>query len=233
MDLNDYLQRILSNLTPEDQEKAKRRGSEYVQMNLDEWWGKFAPDLPRFAFAKWDNSEWVNRCNPKVLEAVKAWRVFELDGDRLRAKHGMLLCAPTGAGKSTAVLARIHRAYAYARKMAGEGRLTVGHPPSIVWLNEQQLVEASWDNHDRMQKARTAGLLIIDEVGFAGGDQAVRGKTPAILDVMSARYDRSLPTVITSGMSVDDLARRYGLAVVRRMQNCADVLDLVSNKATA
>jgi sigma54-dependent transcription regulator len=227
MNLEGYLAKILESLTPENQEQAKRRGAEYVQLELDEWWGKIAPDLPRFPYARWENREWLERCSPRVVEAVKAWRVFELEKDKLRAKHGLLLCAPTGTGKSTAVLARIHRAYTHARKLAGEGKLTVGHPPTIVWITEQRLVQWSWDDNERMQRARDAGLLVVDEVGFAGGDQAVKGRTPAILDIMSARYDRSIPTVVTSGLCVDDLVRRYGVAVVRRMQNCADILDIV------
>lgn len=59
---------------------------------------------------------------------------------------------------------------------------------------------------------RGASVLVIDELGFESRDPE-----PDIFGLIDDRYARHRPTVVTSGLTRDDLIARYGFALVRRV----------------
>lgn len=209
-----------------DDEQLERRSREFYVDHVDGWWSKIARDLPDWSWARFSNKSWESRCDGKLLDAVKRWPVFELDANtRKLSPRALVVTAPTGAGKSTAVLARLYMANDKLRQATIDGRAKVKYPPPIAWYTEAQLLKASWNDDECLERAKRIPLLVLDELGFAGGDQAAKGKTPVILDVLCARYDRGLATVITSGLSLDQIGVRYGSAIARRMQTSANVYD--------
>lgn len=225
MSTQNVFEAILSQTKFSD-EGAEAKLREYHASFIDDWYSKFARDLPDWDWARYGNRSWEQRCDPKLLAFVKAWPVFSLDKAKQRlVPRSLVVTARTGSGKSTAVCARLHLAASNLRKATIDGKTTIKYPPPIAWYTEQQLLKASWDDDETMSRARKVQLLVLDELGFAGGDQAAKGKTPVILDVLCSRYDKGLATVVTSGMSLDQLAARYGSAIVRRLQNDADVFD--------
>lgn len=209
-----------------DDEQLERRSREFYVDHVDGWWSKIARDLPDWPWARFSNKSWESRCDGKLLDAVKRWPVFELNADtRKLSPRALVVTAPTGAGKSTAILARLYMAHDKLRQATIDGRARVKYPPPIAWLTEAQLLKASWNDDEQLERAKRIPMLVLDELGFAGGDQAAKGKTPVILDVLCARYDRGLATVITSGLSLDQIGVRYGSAIARRMQTNANVYD--------
>jgi hypothetical protein len=218
---------ILAAMTVDD-ERAKQREREWVASHVDEWWGEARKNLPAWKFARFGNQVWESRCDPKLLAVVKSWVPMTLSDGKL-VPQGMLLCAPSGAGKSTAVLARLYETASRLRRASLDGRSTVRYPPGLMWVSEQQLMTAQDERHAQLlNEARSVSLLVLDEFGFAGGHDAARGRTPIGLDILSNRYDQQLATVVTSGMSVAQLAKRYGVAITRRMQDGAKVVDMLA-----
>lgn len=214
-----------------DEDRAQQRYREHLVQHLDQWWARTCLGLPDLDFARFGNRAWLLRCNPRVIEAVKKWQPLErVSVDRVKA-NGLVLCGRTGVGKSTAVLARLHQVARKMRDATAAGTLAVKYPPSIGWVAEKKLVGAAFGDESELQRARRVGLLIIDEFGYAGGDRAQRGRTPAILDVMSERYDRQLPTVVTTGLRRDEIAARYGSAILRRMSTNATVVEVHDEEA--
>lgn len=218
---------ILAKVTIDD-ERAKQRECEWRASFIDEWWTQTQKNLPSWKFARFGNKVWESRCDERVLRAVREWSPMKLSNGKLVAQS-MVICAPSGAGKSTATLARLYDASKRLKDATIEGKSTVRYPPGILWVTEQQLLAAQEErNYQLMNDAREVSLLILDEFGFAGGHDAIKGRTPLGLDILSNRYDQELATVVTSGMSLGQLAKRYGMAITRRMENEAKVFDMLA-----
>jgi DNA replication protein DnaC len=108
-----------------------------------------------------------------------------------------LLLGPTGCGKTSVAryLVRHHRAYwvraidlSAASQRHGLGE---GVPPEI-------------------EIARSAGALVIDDIGQ-------ERDTLALYDVLDWRYARNLPTIATSGLTLEALTAHIGAEKVRRI----------------
>ena len=67
-----------------------------------------------------------------------------------------------------------------------------------------------------VRDAVAAPLLLLDDVG-----QEVVAGTAAIAHVIQHRYDHAKPTLVTSGLTVEQLLSRYGAGVVRRLVETA------------
>jgi len=217
---------ILAKVTIDD-EQAKQREYEWRASFIDEWWSQTRKNIPSWKFARFGNKVWESKCDPRVLRAVREWSPMKLTNGKLVA-HSMVVCAQSGSGKSTAILARLYETSKRLKDATIEGRSTVRYPPGILWVTEQQLLSAQDErNFQLMNDAREVSMLVLDEFGFAGGHDAIKGRTPVGLDILGNRYDQELATVVTSGLSLAQLGKRYGVAITRRMENQAKVVDLL------
>lgn len=210
-----------------DEGRAKSREREaYVQF-IDQWWDRTKRDLPKFDYSRFNSANWQQDCDPRIVEAVRAWQPFERVGTNQVQANGLVLSARTGSGKSLCVLNRIASTARRMRRATEEGTLAVKYPPSVMWITEMKLVgaENSFDS-DVMRRAQSVSLLVIDEFGYGGGEVALKGRSPAALSVMCARYDDGLPTVITTGLTLAQIAAKYGAAIHRRMMVRAQVIEV-------
>lgn len=75
-----------------------------------------------------------------------------------------------------------------------------------------------------IRRAKNATLLILDEIGFEDD----KFDPHAVRDVVYHRYrmGRSSPTLVTSGCTVAELAKRYGAAMVERLTDLGELIDL-------
>ncbi len=62
-----------------------------------------------------------------------------------------------------------------------------------------------------IDEACTASILVLDDLGWERD-----GDNTAIGDVLNQRYESELPTIITSGLTQDELLEHYGDAVFRK-----------------
>lgn len=119
----------------------------------------------------------------------------------------MLLMGPTDRGKTVAMSLAIRRYFFHQQKRP---------KVSVDWYYARDLVAAQIERSyfvgpsPDMERAKSAGLLVLDDVGLE------RDHGP-IIDVLQARIDADLPTWITSGFDWGELVGKYGDATVRRM----------------
>lgn len=113
---------------------------------------------------------------------------------------GVLLCGPTTIGKS------LSAAMALSRVSAGNAS------DWALWVRADELsrVLATRDNIAEVEKLKSALILVVDELGYE--------QWPALaLEVLGVRYDRELVTVVTSGLKLDVLVKRYSDSVIRKI----------------
>lgn len=139
----------------------------------------------------------------RLLESVRAWRV----GD-----PGMLLHGPTGIGKSSAAAILFLRLVGNGWRNGGDAWYFAR---GLRWYSAAALSQARREHPlgqgdaPEITRAESARLLVIDDAGWDRD-------TAAVSDVLAARYEKSLPTVVTTGLTAVELSKHYGAAVVRR-----------------
>lgn len=139
-----------------------------------------------------------------LLAAVSAWRW---------GAGNLILQGPTRCGKSTAAGHLFRRLLAAG--VRGGGSDWYG-AERMRWFGAEELLAASRahplgkGDAPEVGNACYASLLFLDDAGW--------DRDPAVVSsILNARYERSAPTVITTGKTADELTAHYGAAVVRRM----------------
>lgn len=86
---------------------------------------------------------------------------------------------------------------------------------------------ARWDCYDteQMDRLLLAPRLVIDDLGVEYMD--AKGRFLSVLtEVIDVRYDRSLPTVITTGLGAADFKLRYRERIIDRMREVGRFMEL-------
>jgi hypothetical protein len=160
--------------------------------------------LPDFLRPR-DASELTRRVTDvRLLDRSRAWRV----GDR-----GLVFAGPTGIGKSSAA------AHLF-RRLLGVGWRSGGaaweFARGLRWFSAAKLSQARREHPlghgeaPELVRATWATLLFVDDAGW---DRDPLGFS----EVMAARYERGVPTVVTTGLTLDELERHYEAPVTRRI----------------
>lgn len=113
---------------------------------------------------------------------------------------GRLLLGPTGCGKTLAA------AVAGARIAASKSETWVR------WIRADELsrIMSVRGGAEEIETLKRGRVLVIDELGYERFPELV-------LEVIGARHDDDLPTVVTSGKTLQEIADRYSDATVRRI----------------
>jgi DNA replication protein DnaC len=113
---------------------------------------------------------------------------------------GALLLGPTGCGKSLAAATAMNR-------------LTLRKPRHwAAWVRSDALgrLMTNRDNAADVCRIKSVHLLVVDDLGYE------RFPEPA-LELIGERYDRDLPTVVTSGLTSAEFQLRYSAATARKI----------------
>ena len=207
--------------------QAEERERDANEAKLAEWRRVTAGGLPDWAWANWANEAWTRRLSPRVRTALGSWKPFEFAGGGWSIGEARLVIGPSGCGKSSGVFASLSAASRAARLAAVASGKAFSEPPSLVWLTEKKLVEAQGERKSELyRRAEVASILVIDELGTAGGHVSQVGQFPIIAGILDERYAAGLTTIATSGVSQRVLAERYGAGVIRRLGHGSVVVDL-------
>lgn len=189
---------------------VERDAAERRRLALKRAWST----LPTWPHATFENGALAQIVEPRILEAALAWK----------STGSLALLGPTGRGKSTAARAICERILTRADKGEFKGE-DFARAAKVRWTKARDLADAARRHKlgdgrsPEEREARAASILVIDELGF---EVLVDDVIPRLLD---HRYDKALPTIVTSGRKVAALAERYGEATVRRFTERATVVE--------
>lgn len=164
------------------------------------------PPVFRFATATVLGARVANTpAGQQLLKAASAWRP---------GAGNLLLLGPTGVGKSTVAAVLFRRLLGAGIR---EGGAAFRLAESLHWYSAESLSLArrlhplGQGEPPDVMSAMHGQFLVLDDLGWDRDVQAVS-------DVLAVRYERGLPTVITSGKTPGELTAQYGAAVVRRVR---------------
>lgn len=146
---------------------------------------------------------------------------------------GMLLCGKAESGKTMALLALAWRIHRYANPIPSEREMA--GPPGIiqtpvVWTQAAQLAHerTAWRFGEERPEfellCERAKVLVIDDLFFANH------RTDVVLEVVSSRMNRGLPTLTTCGFTEAEIRTRLGDSGLRRLVRCGKASGLVLEK---
>ncbi|WP_277973293.1 ATP-binding protein [Pantoea agglomerans] len=162
----------------------------------------------RFAACEFENYQPVNPAAAKNLNIcqryVSSWE------ERLEAGTGLVMNGSCGTGKN-------HLAVSIAKN------LIRNHLARVEFTDVMRLTRAvknTWRSHsertedDVLAHFSSLDLLIIDEVGVQFGTQA---ESVTLQEVINARYENVLPTILISNLTLEQLSDAIGERIVDRV----------------
>jgi len=126
-------------------------------------------------------------------------------------KDSLILNGNVGSGKTTLARAICHVL------------VSLGTCKGCRIVSAQDLLRM--DDNQRFEDVSNAPALVMDDLGTESLTSKVYGTTftPAI-EMIYKRYDRQLPTIITSNLSMETLCRTYGERVSDRFHEAYDTI---------
>jgi len=154
------------------------------------------------------------RCHAKLLKHALAWHW---------GAGNLIFSGSTGAGKTSAAVHLVRRLLAEGAALGGEA---FDRARSIWWQECRALsvVGREWKLGagipDDVHRCQRVGLLVLDDLGATDDKQTLER-------VLNARYERGLPTITTTGLSISamygdtgQLENALGDALARRLFEC-------------
>lgn len=128
-------------------------------------------------------------------------------------RFGFILMGTCGNGKTT--LARAVRSL-LAVLLEDERR-------GAQWVEAKEIARMAKADARELQGIRRAGVLIVDDLGEEPAEVLQYGNAlnPAI-DLLTARYNERLYTIITSNLTPDDIRTKYGARIADRFNEMFD-----------
>lgn len=208
-------------------DRADERERDANAAKLAEWRKATAGGLPAWEWANWANDAWTSRLWPRTRAALEPWKPFTFADGAFVVGGARLVIGPSGCGKSSSVFAALSAASKAARLAAMASGVAFGTPPTLVWASEESLVREQSARKDGLFfAAESADILVIDELGTAGGHVSQVGQSPVVAAILGRRYDAGRNTIATSGLSRVEIAERYGAGTLRRLMHGAEIVDL-------
>lgn len=168
----------------------------------------------------------------KMLDAYVATfeRQFEADSERIKSLY--LFSESPGTGKTTTAAALLN-AWLVAHFLGSlkRGRQPLQTPAYFFDVNEFQtrynLATMTNDESEldvikaEIRKCQTVPFLVMDDIGVRWATEAFRSYLHAIIN---HRTTNGLPTVYTSNLPIEDMARVFDARLYDRMQDmCVDM----------
>lgn len=130
-------------------------------------------------------------------------------------RRWLILRGPNGTGKTHLAVAIMQSAIAQD--------VQPYFAPSAAMIRQLGSSYQSDTTDEYVGTLQTTGMLVIDDLGKE--DNTDKAKT-FIFQVIDARYNGDMPTVITTNLSDVELEARYGTAIISRLMQVADMVEV-------
>jgi len=161
-----------------------------------------------------------DRTNPalaQVTEYLAAWN----------GRRGLIFTGGYGVGKTGLLAATLHALVADHREL-WEASLHFALAADLL-----DLLRGGYDAGDaaqRLARVRNARLLILDDLGAEKSTEWVQER---LLMIVNHRYERLLPTWISTNYGLVGLAERIGERTVWRLAETCDVIAITGRNLRA
>jgi predicted ATPase len=142
------------------------------------------------------------------------WSQYE---EALADKEGLFLHGPAGTGKTHLAVAAMH---ALPRH---RGERFVSVPELLMELRNTFRDGERVSEIDIIDRYASAPLLILDDLG---AEKSTDFAIQALYIIIDRRYARMLPTIITSNLSVDEIAEKVGDRIASRIAGMCKVIEM-------
>jgi DNA replication protein DnaC len=148
---------------------------------------------------------WAGLTDPNLVELVGGAVLAQARALDLKRVDRVTLLGPAGSGKSTLAVT-LAKAWTSvnARPSVFVAAVDLGVARQQHGLGEGEAA--------LVRRAMGAELAVLDDLGVE-----LDAGAPVVAHVLHHRYDRERPTIATTGLSVEQLANRYGAGVARRL----------------
>jgi hypothetical protein len=160
----------------------------------------------------WRRIPFVHRRPPAILvERIRDARLLTQINGWGFGSPCLLMCGPTGIGKSTAA------ALAVIRLMAKGREADCRKWCKVRWYGANELMKSAreWPlgkgECPDLRVASSCDLLVLDDLGNEVEWQST------IFDLLQRRYELGATNIVTSGLNAQQLVARYGEAILRRL----------------
>lgn len=205
--MNDF-EKVLANIPHFDAERFEREEAQTRAASSREVLGRL-PEFLRLGTPR----ELLGRVGSGLLRgAVEGWN-WTPNQTSGRRSGSLLLMGPSRSGKSSGAAWLYRRLVAEGVTRGGDDWLLAHR---LHWAAASDLESADHEHglgkgpcQDFLDAIR-ASLLFLDDAGW--------DKDPRVVsEVLACRYERALPTVMTTARNREQLQAHYGPAVVRRL----------------
>ena len=162
----------------------------------------------RFEACEFDNYQAINQDAAKNLAACQ--RYASSWPERLNAGTGLVMTGNCGTGKNhlaVAMAKSIIRDHLANVEITDVMRLT--RAVKSTWRHNTEMTE-----EDVIERFASLDLLIIDEVGVQFGSPT---EMTILQEIINARYESILPTILISNLTFDQLKETIGERIVDRV----------------
>ncbi|WP_431644181.1 ATP-binding protein [Enterobacter asburiae] len=162
----------------------------------------------RFEACEFDNYQAINQDAAKNLAACQ--RYASSWPERLNAGTGLVMTGNCGTGKNhlaVAMAKSIIRDHLANVEITDVMRLT--RAVKSTWRHNAEMTE-----EDVIERFASLDLLIIDEVGVQFGSPT---EMTILQEIINARYESILPTILISNLAFDQLKETIGERIVDRV----------------
>lgn len=146
--------------------------------------------------------DWATEDSPDLVARVKTTEPLPALIRQVVSARNVVFSGPAGAGKTSLAVACLRHKLEFGGRFVSAPRVGIAAIQHKAGQGDAPLVEAACD----------APMILLDDVG-----SEVQTATNAVPQVLYRRHEDDLQTWITTGLSFDELQKRYGDGIARRI----------------
>ena len=148
----------------------------------------------------------------------KAYQYGQNITNAIREGKGLMLRGSVGTGKTTLAIAIMRKAIEQGIRCLFVNNISLND--KLLNLLNSDRKELS--NYDTL--LRTVPLLVIDDFGAESDRNSKSWLVEKMESIIGDRYDRMLPTIITTNLTKDEIKARYNERIYDRLRDTCDLL---------